>query len=133
MGRSDCFLVDHNTHVEHATYSRFAFAAGETLYTLQGDPSPIRTRDTIEIGPGAHLDDCYARRINHSFSPNLAVRGRELVAIRDIAAGDEITFNYLANESGIAAPFVCHETGGDVNSSGCRRQDPQSRIPGSTP
>ena len=75
--------------------------------------------DTIEISENEHLDDSYARCINHSSSPNLEVHGRKLVALRDIATGDEVTFNYLENESEIASPFVCHETGDHVNSDRC--------------
>lgn len=96
-----------------------------------GEPTPHRTRETIEIGPGQHVHDPYALYLNHSFTPNLEVRGRDLVALCDIAPGDELTFNYLHNESEIASPFQCHETGRTVSSEGC---DPPSRDhPGASP
>lgn len=120
MDRTDCFVVRQNRHGERATYSKFAFAAGETVYTVRGDAAPHRTRDTIEIGPGQHVEDPYALFLNHSFAPNLAVRGRALVALAGIAPGDELTFNYLASESAIAAAFTCHESGRPVNSDGCK-------------
>ena len=118
--RRDCFRVDVNVHGEKATYARHSFRVGEILYVVQGDPRATRTRDSIEVGPGQHVEDEYALFINHSFTPNLRVRGRELVAIAEIQEGDEITFNYLESESEIAAPFTCHETGQAVHSEHCR-------------
>jgi len=118
--RSDCFHVKQNGHGEMATFSKSAFAAGQLVYLVQGAPSPKRTRETIQVAPDQHVEDPCALFINHSFTSNLDVRGRELVALTHIAEGDELTFNYLASESGIAAPFVCHDTGQPVNSQGCR-------------
>ncbi len=115
MHRSDSFNVQVNGHGENATFSNFAFEPGEIVYIVQGGAGTRRTRESIEVGPDQHVEDPYALFINHSFSPNLKVRGRELVAIASISPGDELTFNYLASESAIAAPFVCHETGRAVN------------------
>ena len=116
MDRSDPFLVKPNRHGERATYARHPFRAGEVVYRVRGDAKPERTRESIEVGPGEHVEDGYALYINHSFTPNLRVEGRALVAVAEIAEGDELTFNYLESESEIAAPFVCHETGKPVNS-----------------
>jgi len=121
MDRTDCFEVRTDRNGGSATFTRFAFRAGETLYTLRGTPCAERTRYTFEIGPDEHLEDGYAQYINHSFQPNIEVRGRELVALTAIEVGDEITFDYLANESAIASPFVCYETGRRVDTDGCRR------------
>jgi hypothetical protein len=46
--------------------------------------------------------------LNHSCDSNAMVRGRDLVAIRSILAGEEITFNYNTTEYDMAAPFACH-------------------------
>lgn len=118
--RSDCFLVKPNGHGEKSTYSKFGYQPGEVVYLVRGEAISQRSRHSIEVGPGEHVEDSYAQFINHSFTPNLEVRGRRLIAIAAIAQGDELTFNYLASESEIAAPFVCHETGEEVSSTRCQ-------------
>ena len=40
------------------------------------------------------LSGDHAKFMNHSDDPNTAIRGRETLARRDIAAGDEITCDY---------------------------------------
>jgi hypothetical protein len=117
--RSDCFQVDKNEHGERATYARFSFASGELVYTVRGEATAERCRSSIEIAPGEHVVDPYAQYVNHSFAPNLRLEGRQMFALRDIAIGDELTFNYLETESEIAAPFVCHDTGKPVDSDAC--------------
>ena len=111
---TDCFVVRTNGHGEKATYAKHAYRAGDLVYFVRGEVQGERTRMTIEIGPGEHVYDSYAESINHSFSPNLEVRGREMVAILDIAVGDELTFDYLKSETEIAAPFGCNKTGRSV-------------------
>jgi len=117
---TDCFLVKSNGHGEQATHARYSYQAGELVYLVRGEARSERTRRTIQVGPGQHIHDPCAEFINHSFTPNLEVRGRRLVAIMEIAEGDELTFNYLSSESAIAAPFLCHETGRRVDSETCR-------------
>jgi len=114
--RNDCFQVGKNAHGERATYARFAIACGELVYTVRGQTTPERTRDSIEVGPGQHVEDPYALYLNHSFTPNLRLEDRRMFALRDITVGEELTFNYLETESEIAAPFVCHDTGRLVDS-----------------
>ena len=114
----DCFSVAPNTHGERATYAKASFSAGEVVYVIQG-PTCSRTIHTIQIGEGAHVFDAYAQFINHSFTPNIAVRGREMVALVAIAIADEITFNYLESESAILSPFTCHETGAPIRTELC--------------
>lgn len=117
--QTDCFRVGKNGHGERATYAGSAFASGELVYTVRGQITPERTRSSIEVGPGKHVEDASAQYINHSFAPNLRLEGRRMFALRDIDVGEELTFNYLETESEIAAPFVCHETGRPVDSNAC--------------
>ena len=116
IDRSDCFRIDENQHGEKATYSRFAFSRGEPVYTVRGEPSGTRTRESIEIALNQHVVDYYAVYLNHSFSPNLCLKGRQFFAVREIEPGEELTFNYLETESAIASPFTCYATGRNVNS-----------------
>ena len=117
--RIDCFRVRENEHGERATYARFAFALGELVYTVRGEASATRTRESIEVGPGQHVEDAYALYLNHSFTPNLRLEERRMYALENIAEGEELTFNYLETESEIASPFVCHDTGRTVDSEAC--------------
>ncbi len=123
--RSDCFRKSENEHGENATYSRFAFSRGELVYVVCGEPSATRTRESIEIAPEQHVVDDYAVCLNHSFSPNLYLQGRQFFALREIKVGEELTFNYLDTETEIASPFTCFSTGQSVNSE-ARRTPPES-------
>ena len=127
---TDCFIVSSNGHGEKATHSKHAYQPGDLVYLVRGEARSERTRETIEIGPDQHVYDPYAEFINHSFTPNLEVRGREMIAVEDISAGDELTFDYLKNESSIAAPFTCHETGRTVDSQGCAEVPGERREEG---
>ena len=118
---SDCFLVRTNGHGEKATFARYSYQSGDLVYLVRGEARRERTRHTIEVGRDQHVHDPYAEFINHSFSPNLAVHGRRLIAITDISTGDEVTFDYLRSESAIADPFHCHDTGRRVDSKGCQK------------
>lgn len=102
--------------------SRRAFVSGEVILHLDGQTLSEPDRHTLQVGAGVHLDAIDAasgkfyawRYLNHSCQPNAAVRDRELVALRAIAAGDEITFDYNTTEYDMASPFQCH-----CGSAGC--------------
>jgi hypothetical protein len=85
--------------------------AGTVLLNLKGKVMARPNRYSIQIGRGRHLmpdgSACVWQFLNHSCEPNAAVVGRKLVAIRAIAAGDEVTFNYNCNEYDMDAPFRC--------------------------
>lgn len=103
-----------------------AFGVGETVLTLSGPILSHPTRTSIEIdaghiecslgeptkfvSPAPDLPNNYysGRYVNHSSSPNCQVdRARAtLFASRDIASGDEITFDYNVNETKVACPFI---------------------------
>jgi hypothetical protein len=73
-----------------------------------------RSKLTIEVSIDSHILDKIGRFVNHSFRPTVEVAGVCLIAVRDIAPGDEITFNYNESEGEIAAPFEDEETGKPV-------------------
>ena len=95
-------------------------AEGTRLFTLIGRESPTPTRFSVQIGAALHLDpDCahditdvvhrfFWRFLDHACDPTTVIRDREVIAIRDIAPGDGVTFNYNATEYDMAAPFRCH-------------------------
>lgn len=94
-------------------------ARGQTILTLVGRRVRRPDRYSIQIGPRTHLtapadlspDIAVAeygwRFLNHSCEPNAHVRGLELVALQDIAAGAEVTFDYHTTEWDMAVPFAC--------------------------
>lgn len=86
------------------------FNPGEVVVTFTGEPITLVTANQLydqgfdyllQISPQAFLklnNDC--KYINHSCSPNCAFLNNngELVALKPIHQGEEITFDYSANE-----------------------------------
>jgi hypothetical protein len=102
------------------------------IFHLKGIISSEPTKFTIQIAGGCHLtlpamvktddriDYCW-QYLNHNCDPNGYINTAELTfrALRDIAAGEEINFNYLTTESEMAVPFTC--TCGSTNCFGLIR------------
>jgi len=65
------------------------------------------TRTSIEIHKSFHVEDQVGRYINHDCNPTCEIQGYKVVAIRNMLAGEEVTFNYAENETTIASPFDC--------------------------
>lgn len=85
------------------------FAQGERLIDLaQAELRETPDFATIDLHDG-HALHPVARYINHSCAPSARIdlTGRAVVALRDILAGEEITFDYLRSERQIVAPFDC--------------------------
>lgn len=88
--------------------------AGAIAFTLPDVYTNVRDRWSIEIRPGffqaytSDVDDY----INHSCDPNLALLikadGVFFVALRDIKAGEEVTWDYETAEAELSNPFECH-------------------------
>lgn len=109
-----------------------AIRTGDTLFTLEGRESDIPTRYSIQIGLHEHLDsddladdasrvrDRFWMYLNHSCAPSAGIRGREVVALHDIAPGEGVTFDYNTTEWEMASPFDCH----------CRAPDCVGRVAG---
>ena len=95
------------------------YRVGEEIVRLTGvlvtRPSrysvQIAENQHIEPPSGAALEEMIGehtwRYMNHACEPNAAFRGRTLVALRPIAAGDEVRFHYAATEYEMAEPFAC--------------------------
>ena|SRR3989344_8225003 len=103
-------IVGINRHGEKGLFTRRAFKKDNTVLKLEGTITPTPTQHSIEVGEGEHITDkdvgCY---LNHSCEPNTEIerREREVRARRDIAQGEELTFDYNANETEMAYPFEC--------------------------
>jgi hypothetical protein len=95
-------------------------AGGSVIFQLRGTISPRPSKYTIQIDDERHLgapaivkakdklDYCW-KYLNHSCEPNGFINVSDLtfIALTDIAAGAEITFNYLTTESAMDVPFNC--------------------------
>ncbi len=88
----------------------------ETIYEFIGQRAPFPTRTSIESIYNGHVEDEIGQFLNHNCNPSANVvnfmskefTGLKVVAIRDIAKGEEITFNYNNTETELANPFECN-------------------------
>tara|TARA_Y100000310_G_C20700595_1_gene829527 strand:+ start:6945 stop:7325 length:381 start_codon:yes stop_codon:yes gene_type:complete len=84
---------------------------GDVVYEFEGEVSSIQTTTSIQISKYEHVEDSLMRYFNHSCDPNMEfVIGEEkfqLVAIKDIGDGDEVTFDYRTTEELLHHPFKC--------------------------
>lgn len=101
-------------------FARDYLAVDSVIFYLRGTVSAQPTRYTIQLNPKEHLnfpairktnddlDYCW-QYLNHSCEPNAYINTAErtVCALREIAPGEEITFNYLTTESEMAVPFDC--------------------------
>ena len=125
---------------QHQLIATKSASQGESLIKIEGELVATPLQYTLQIGVNSHIappagmtrDDSYNRYqwrfINHSCYPNTFVRKRFLVAIRPIAAGEEITFDYNSNEYDIVVPFNCvcgHCDGSEIR--GYRYLTPEQR------
>ncbi len=118
--------------------ARVDFNRGDTILEVRGDVVHVPSRYSIQVGTNEHVepglvpddlngyDDYLWPFLNHGFEPNSMMEGRQLLAIVDIAAGDEVTFNYNANEWDMATPFKCMVTGRSVT--GHKHLSPEQRA-----
>ncbi|OYT91657.1 MAG: hypothetical protein CFE43_11965 [Burkholderiales bacterium PBB3] len=88
-----------------------AIAKDAIAIELKGKWVEAPSKYTLQLGVDKHLEpsDQLWAMINHSCDPNLWVDAQSLamVAKRDIAAGEALTFNYLTTEWDMAEPFSC--------------------------
>lgn len=86
-------------------------AAGSVIFALDGEVVAAAGRHTIQIDAARHLDpgDRDWRLTNHACEPNAHadLTAGVLRARRDIAPGEQVTFDYDTTEWDMAAPFAC--------------------------
>ncbi len=93
---------------------------GEQLFHIEGRPGRQPDRYSVQVGEDIHLNpfdapdaDDQTRRapwqfMNHACEPSARLQGTDVFALRDLSAGEEVTFNYLTTEYQMAEPFSCH-------------------------
>jgi len=104
---------------EHRLVAVQPIAEGKTIFRLEGEITAKPTRYSVQIGKTLHLDSgsahamddvfdrYYWRFMNHACDPSAVIRGGEVIARRDIAPWEDVTFNYNTTEYDMAEPFVC--------------------------
>jgi hypothetical protein len=120
--------------------ARVSFSRGDTILEVRGDVVQTPSRYSIQVDTNEHVEpgqvpddlDGYDNYLwpflNHSFEPNSMMEGKRLLAIADIAVGDEVTFNYNANEWDMATPFTCMVTGRSVTGNKHLSLEQRARI-----
>jgi hypothetical protein len=105
-------------------FARAAIAAGEVVAVKGGavmdratfariaadvSPAEIQIEDDLFIAPMTAADvETNMLRLNHSCAPNVGVRGQiTFVAMRDIAAGEELTTDYAMIDGDAAERMPC--------------------------
>jgi len=119
------------THLGRAVFAAVPFRTGDRIYKFTGrlvraDRLPgdltgprdhyVQVAPDGYMGPSGRIDDL----INHSCDPNAGVRytddGVVLIAIRDIAAGEEISWDYSTTLADTKWHMICQ-----CRSADCRR------------
>lgn len=104
-------------------HAGFSFATGDVIHRMSGKhvfrSRPQSEPNYIGIAPNVWIDpDPPFDTVNHSCNPNAAFgRGFDLVALREIAADEEVTFDYSTTEadpewqlSCVCGADVCRKT-----------------------
>jgi len=90
---------------------------GHVMITTERDkvgerlgPAEIQIGDGLFIGPVAEAErESGMMHLNHSCDPNLGIQGQIVhVAMRDIAAVEELTFDYAMNDNEEYEAMVCN-------------------------
>ena len=88
-----------------------AIQNGELIFTITGHQVVTEaTYQTVQIGIDSHIVELgVLAYMNHSCQPNSIIDTTRLmvVAIRDIAAGEQLSFFYPSTEWEMDRPFIC--------------------------
>lgn len=91
---------------------------GEVIHHFTGVLTPELLQHTLQVSPGLHIAETkIIGFLSHSCEPDCRLdMGRsELVALRDIRAGDLLTIDYAETEDVLYRQFACH-----CGAAGCR-------------
>ncbi len=84
---------------------------GEVIYHITGHRiTEAPTYQTIQVGRHTHIEELgVIAYLNHSYQPNtlIDVAHLDVVATREIAAGEELNFFYPSTEWEMDRPFIC--------------------------
>ena len=97
---------------QKAFFAQRRYEAGEVLaHFSAGEVHSKPSYLTVQVGIDKHimLQPEHLQYINHSCEPNVFfdTSSMEVVAVREIQEGDEMTFFYPSTEWDMAQPFAC--------------------------
>ena len=105
-------VVEEDGHKGKHVVTERAIRSGEAVLEVVGYHAvATANRFTVQAGVGTHLAGIGPLTfMNHSCVPNVIINTPDMsvMAIRDIAAGEELTFFYPSTEWHMAEPFNCH-------------------------
>ncbi len=145
---SKCQVRETGDRGGHTVIARETIAKGELIVVWSGKlvqgcdlealPATVR-RYSLQVEEDHYLvslSDCEpADYVNHSCNPNAGLSGQiGLVAMRDIAAGEEVTYDYAMSDGSPYDEFACgcgsHECRGRVSGDDWRRSELWQRYAG---
>lgn len=88
-----------------------AVTLGTVLDIFAGDISAQITQHSLQVSPGRHISGTrFVGYLSHGCEPNcrLDMDSFELVALRNIDAGELLTIDYAATEDRLHVQFPCH-------------------------
>lgn len=106
-------------HGEYRVIAVVDVPVGGVVMTLDGVIEPRASQLSIQLDDLAHLEppagidtatlmDRYPWRfLNHGCDPNVRIVDRTVLAVRPIAALEEVVFDYNTTEDELAVPFRC--------------------------
>jgi hypothetical protein len=85
---------------------------GDVIRSLEGSTTtPFPNSASIQVGPAQHVEDEYGSWMNHSCLPNTTIFNRQILAIKTIQPGTELTYNYVKTEACLNEPIECFRCG----------------------
>lgn len=118
-----CFSEDIGFGVQTLT----DFAEGAVFDRFTGEIGPEITQHSLQVGHGLHISATrFIGYLSHGCAPNcrLDMDRFELIALRDIAAGELLTIDYAATEDRLHVQFACRCAASDCRRWITGRQDP---------
>lgn len=105
-------VVEDNGRKGKHVVTRGAIRTGAVIIQITGHHVvAVANRFTVQAGGSTHLAGIGPLTfMNHSCAPNVIINTPDMTvtAIRDIAAGEELSFFYPSTEWHMAEPFDCH-------------------------
>lgn len=103
-------LSIHTENKFRSLITKQTYSKGEVISSIPSDNVVNKaTRFTVQIGCNEHTHVGKLAALNHSCNPNviLDTENLQMVACRDIAKGEELSFFYPSTEWEMDAPFIC--------------------------
>tara|TARA_A100001015_G_C15039108_1_gene738356 strand:- start:1347 stop:1691 length:345 start_codon:yes stop_codon:yes gene_type:complete len=105
--RKFLYIKDSGTNIGNTLCIKAHVPKNMVIFKLKGPIYNQPTRESIHIGDNKHIKDVAGQYMNHSFSPTTRIFGKNVIALKHIMPGDELTFNYNESEINMAYPFIC--------------------------